>query len=309
MAFVHKSASSEKPKKKRKGRKKITLQGMTAMVEAQARRQGKCVCDPDNERLEFLGDAIIEAVVSDVLYHRFPEYAEGSLSKLRSNMVCRTRLNEISFALGMDSYIRVSTPQLITVSHIPGDVLEAFVAAIFLDGGMKRADKFVRRHIANDMRIAQALQDTDETNYKSELISLGEQSCIEIYFDTHRIEPEHGTRGDAENYTTEVRAGQTVIGQAKGRSKKMAEQEAAAMACKAIKDGGLDLRELATRQEEQGQEESAATNDSDVSQEVSGMDCSDGMKENATTGGPEADLPKEGEEKQENPTEMERSQG
>ncbi len=198
--------------------------------------------DADNERMEYLGDAVIETVVSDILYHKYPRADEGFLSRIRSNMVCRARLNSISFELGLDQFVVLSSRKDLANSHISGDVLEAFVAAIYLDGGMKRAFKFVERAIANPARIDEALHDSSQTNYKSLLVNLGEQSGVEIIFDTRRADIHKGADGEEINFVSEIKLSDNIIGKGLGRSKKQAEQKAAEEVYKLIDNGTLSLK-------------------------------------------------------------------
>lgn len=195
----------------------------------------------NNERLEYLGDAVIETAVSDILFHKYPDADEGFLSHIRSNMVCRARLNAISFSLGLDKYVVMASRKDMENSHISGDVLEAFVAAIYLDGGMRRAFKFIERAIASQARIDEALHDSVQTNYKSMLVNLGEQNSIEILFDTRRTENARRVDDDAMNFVCEIKVAETPVGQGFGRSKKMAEQRAAESVCKGIESGEIDL--------------------------------------------------------------------
>ncbi len=195
----------------------------------------------NNERLEYLGDAILEAVVSDILYHRFPNEQEGYLSKLRSNMVCRARLNAISLELGLDKYIVMTSRKDLVISHIPGDALEAFVAAIYLDGGLRKARKFALRHVANDRRIAEALGEMKQDNYKSQLVNLGEQSGVEVFFETHRSTDEE--KNPDVNFVTEVKLADVVVGRGAGRSKKLAEQMAARMVLEGIRLGEIEMKD------------------------------------------------------------------
>ncbi len=199
--------------------------------------------EANNERLEYLGDAVIETIVSDILYHKFPSADEGFLSHLRSNMVCRARLNTISFELGLDEYIVMSSRKDLAVSHIPGDVLEAFVAAIYLDGGMKRAFKFVERAIANPKRIAEAQKDSDKANFKSDLVCLGEQLDVEVIFETRKATGNLGRDEDGFVlcFMSEVKIQGFVVGVGYGRSKKAAEQMAAEKVLVAVKSGELEL--------------------------------------------------------------------
>lgn len=201
-------------------------------------------CPYNNERLEYLGDAVIETVVSDILYHKYPTADEGFMSHIRSNMVCRARLNSVSFALGLDKYVVMASRRDMENSHISGDVLEAFVAAIYLDGGMRRAFKFVERTIANPARIEEALHDTTQTNYKSMLVNLGEQNDVEVIFSTRRTENARRVDDEALNFYCEVTIADFAVGQGLGRSKKQAEQRAAEIVCKGIESGKIDLARL-----------------------------------------------------------------
>lgn len=204
----------------------------------------------DNERLEYLGDAILEAVVSDILYHRFPDQDEGYLSKLRSNMVCRARLNAIAFEIGLDEHINVSSRKDLAISHIPGDALEAFVAAIYLDGGMRRVRKFVQRHITNERRTAEAQGEMWQDNYKSRLVNMGEQVGVEVFFETHR-QAGKVLQDSEDNFVSQIKVADVVIGRARGRSKKQAEQKAACAVLNGVSGGQIDILECARRGEAQ----------------------------------------------------------
>lgn len=198
-----------------------------------------------NERLEFLGDAIIEMLVSVILHEKFEDYDEGALSQMRANLVCRAKLNKVAFELGLEEHIFVQTKKDIFKSHIPGDAVEALVAAIYLDGGLKRADKFVREHIANDSKIQQSTISTDNRNYKSELLMLFDGKTEEITFDTHKLTtPTHDEEGNAVNFTSKVMKDSIIVGVGYGHTKKMAEQRAAKSA----------LTQLTTTTEEKHEE-------------------------------------------------------
>lgn len=203
----------------------------------------------NNERLEYLGDAILEAVVSDILYHRYPDAQEGYLSKLRSNMVCRASLNSIAMEIGLDKYIVMTSRKDLAISHIPGDALEAFVAAIYLDGGMRRVRKFTLRHIANDRRVAEAQGQMSQDNFKSQLVNLGEQSGVEVFFETHRASSIDDPYNEA-NFVSEVRLADVVVGRGTGRSKKAAEQMAAQAVLEGIHLGDIDINKCANPQDD-----------------------------------------------------------
>ena len=217
----------------------------TAFIHKSAgkKQEGKD-CPYNNERLEYLGDAVIETVVSDILYHKYPDADEGFMSHIRSNMVCRARLNSISFALGLDKYVVLASRKDMEHSHISGDVLEAFVAAIYLDGGIRRAFKFIERAIANPERIEEALHESGQTNYKSMLVNLGEQNAVEVIFETRRTDNARRTDEEAMNFVCDIHMSGSVAGQGFGRSKKQAEQRAAEAVYKGIKSGEIDLQKI-----------------------------------------------------------------
>lgn len=201
----------------------------------------------NNERLEYLGDAVLEAVVSDILFRRFPDKQEGFLSKLRSNLVCRARLNAISLELGLANHVLMTSRKDLAVSHIPGDALEAFVAAIYLDGGLQKVKRFASRHIANDKRVAEALCEMNQDNYKSRLVNLGAQSGVEVFFDTHRAPDDNN---HDVNFVAEVRLADVVVGRGSGRSKKLAEQMAAQMVLEGIRLGEIEIKDNRAAQDD-----------------------------------------------------------
>lgn len=172
-----------------------------------------------NERLEYLGDAILGAVVADILYRKFPKYEEGMLTKLRSDLVCRRRLNSIAQELEFEQYIQFISSRDLKSTHIPGDTIEAFVAAIYLDAGMKRVFKFVRRCIADDAHIAMTINDAQKNNYKSELLEWGQHEHVEITFETHSA--------NSDGFVSKTIVGGESIGSGTGKTKKQAEQDAA----------------------------------------------------------------------------------
>ena len=101
----------------------------------------------NNERLEFLGDAVIEAITSDYLFIEYPEYNEGELTKLRSKLVSRQSLNSIACKIGLDKHIICCRSVGLTQKHIFGDAFEAMMGAIYLDQGYN----FTNRLLINDI--------------------------------------------------------------------------------------------------------------------------------------------------------------
>ncbi len=177
----------------------------------------------NNERLEYLGDSILGAIVSADLYQKYPSADEGRLSRVRANLVCRQRLNQIATDLGMCEYISFHTPQTLNQTHIPGDVVEALVAAIYLDGGMRRAEKFIRERIASAEQIKEMADSSNDKNFKSELLEWGQKMKQTVVFATESDKNNIGFRST-------VRVSGEILGEGTGRTKKQAEQKAAEVA-------------------------------------------------------------------------------
>ena len=137
----------------------------------------------NNERLEFLGDAVLEAVVSDFLFIEFPNDDEGGLTRLRSKIVSRSTLNELARALGLDRHIIRHTGGSAVQKHINGDALEAMIGAMYLDRGYDCTNRVVidnlfRRHLDLESLVA------SETDWKSRLIEWCQKSRQSVHFST-----------------------------------------------------------------------------------------------------------------------------
>lgn len=183
----------------------------------------------DNERLEFLGDSIISAVVAHYLFKRYPNVDEGHLSKIKSQLVSRTSLAQWAQEMSLGQYLFLSQGEEATGGRqresLLGNVYEALVGALFLDQGFSRAQRFVMRQLAKKKRIV-------ETDFKSRLQELMQKKykIPPNYFVIKEEGPDH-----AKTFTLEVRMGKRVLGQGEGRSKKEAEQMAAKEALKKLK--------------------------------------------------------------------------
>ena len=127
-----------------------------------------------NERLEFLGDAILGAVVCELLFHQYPQYLEGDLTKIKSVVVSRQTCAKISESLGMQEFL-ILGKGMTTHPSVPtsllADVFESLVAAIYLDGGDQAARDFVERHIGPEIELA--AEGETGSNYKSMLAATG----------------------------------------------------------------------------------------------------------------------------------------
>lgn len=177
----------------------------------------------DNERLEFLGDAVLELVSSEFLYLNYREMSEGDLTKLRASLVCEPTLAFCTKDLELSRYLRLGKGEEATGGRnrksILSDALEAVIGALYLDGGMEAAKGFILSYILTDIEHKQLfhdsktiLQEVVQADYKQEL-----------HYELIAEEgPDH-----ARQFTVEVRMGGQALGQGCGNTKKAAEQEAA----------------------------------------------------------------------------------
>lgn len=177
----------------------------------------------NNERLEFLGDAVLEAIVSDFLFLEYRDRDEGFLTQMRSKIVSRSSLNGLSMALGLDRYVVAQSGVGISNKHIYGDTFEAMVAAIYLDKGYD----FVNRLLIND--IFPRYVDLDditstEVDFKSRLIEWCQKSRRTISFETELLE---GATPRHPRFRSQVVIDSMELGYGIGDTKKQAEQRAA----------------------------------------------------------------------------------
>lgn len=178
----------------------------------------------NNERLEFLGDAVIEAVVSELLFIEYPDANEGFLSKLRSRMVSRETLNRVALDLGLDAMI-VAHPSSLVASrnNIYGDAFEALVGALYLDKGYETANRVLIDGIFSEYIDIEALEQT-EKDFKSRVIEWGQKHHRPVEFRSSEC-ADHVEL--APHFETELLIGGMRMGYGDARSKKEAEQIAA----------------------------------------------------------------------------------
>lgn len=184
-----------------------------------------------NERLEFLGDAVLGLIVADFLFEEYRGRSEGFLTKMRSKVVSRSTLNQLSSDIGIPSLIVLHTNPNHQVKHIYGDALEALIGAIYLDKGYaytkKLLIKFIRKHI--DLS---KLEKT-ETDFKSRLIEWGQKNKKDFSFEFHESFLEEAK---SISFSVNILLGSLVVGRGSGQSKKEAEQNAAREALSTIAD-------------------------------------------------------------------------
>lgn len=180
----------------------------------------------NNERLEYLGDAVLGAVVADFLYNRFPSKDEGFLTQLRSRIVNRSFLTQLTFQLGLNRFVTSNTSSINETSHIYGDVFEAFIGAVYLDAGYKATKNFLVKKILFQYVDINELERSD-TNYKSQLIEWGQKNKKVVEFNTVN-NPLPGPNKPP--FISEIIIDGEIIGRGEGFSKKEAQQKAAQMA-------------------------------------------------------------------------------
>lgn len=177
----------------------------------------------DNERLEFLGDAVLEIISSEFLYKEYPDKPEGELTKLRASIVCEPTLALCTKDIALGEYLLLGKGEDQTGGRgrksILSDALEAVIGAIYLDGGFANAKEFILRFIMNDMEHKQLFYDS-KTILQEMVQSQGEEALVYELL---------GEKGPDHNKTFEVRAliGTEEIGRGTGRTKKAAEAMAA----------------------------------------------------------------------------------
>ena len=200
----------------------------------------------NNERLEFLGDAVLEVVSSDFLYHKYPEKPEGELSKIRASLVCkregfltntrskivqRETMNRVAVELGLDKMVVYSAKLSSHNNHMYGNALEALIGAIYLDQGYEVCYNFIQNVLIKKYVNLETIA-RKEVNFKSSLIEWSQKNKLEISFDL--IESFTDNDGNPV-FQTGVTLSDTQIGVGIGYSKKESQQSAAKMAIKKLR--------------------------------------------------------------------------
>lgn len=198
----------------------------------------------NNERLEYLGDAILAAIISDYLFKTFPNRNEGFLTKIRSKFVKRQYLNQLGRKIGLNELISPPIYQNQHKKNISGDTLEAFVGAIYIDKGYDAAKKFVIDKLIHDYTDIENLVN-HETDFKSQIIEWGQKHKVIVNFKTsEETKPEQ----EAPYFKARVLVSDKKGGSGSGLSKKEAEQNAAKKALKYIQNNYLN-NETSTAEE------------------------------------------------------------
>ena len=177
----------------------------------------------NNERLEYLGDAILDAIVADYLFSRFPEGDEGFMTKLRARIVKRKNLDYLAKKIEIPGMIAVGIKKGNKSKHLYGNVLEALIGAIYLDRGYGTARKFfVTKILKKHIDLVQLV--SKDPDYKSRIIEWAQKNRIEVVFTNKE---EHLSTSKSPSFVSTILLKGEVKGTGRGGSKKEAEQQAA----------------------------------------------------------------------------------
>ncbi|CAG7623266.1 ribonuclease III [Paenibacillus allorhizosphaerae] len=187
----------------------------------------------DNERLEFLGDAVLELTVSEYLFDKYPDRSEGELTKLRASIVCEPSLVGFAEQLDFGSYVLLGKGEELTGGRtrpaLLADVFESFVGALYLDQGLEVVREFLRKHMFPFLPQQGKLLSTDYKTFLQEHTQQQGMGPLE-----YKIVDERGPAHERE-FIAEVYVHERLLGRGTGRSKKEAEQQAAAEALSTLK--------------------------------------------------------------------------
>ena len=182
------------------------------------------------ERLEFLGDAVLELLSSQFFFETYPDMPEGEMTKLRSSMVCELALAYCARDISLGDYLLLGKGEEITGGRtrdsIISDVMEAVIGALYLDGGLSEADAFVKKYILSDLESKQLFYDS-KTILQEEVQRDGQSLTYELVSETG---PDHD-----KVFMVEARIDGQTVGKGQGRNKKSAQQQAAYQALLARK--------------------------------------------------------------------------
>lgn len=191
----------------------------------------------NNERLEYLGDAILDAFLSEYLFEKFPEATEGFMTKIRSRIVNREVLNQLAISMGINRILVTNVSAANPTKNLYGDALEALIGALFIDKGYRKAKKIFIKKVLRRFLDIDKIINTD-SDYKSLVFEWVQKHKANLIFDYNE---EYDFSNRKSVFTTTLYIDREVFGTGQGDSKKEAEQEASARAWKKIKDNSPDI--------------------------------------------------------------------
>jgi ribonuclease-3 len=182
-----------------------------------------------NERLEFLGDAILSTVIANYLYNKFPLKDEGFLTKMRSRIVSRDSINRLSKKLGLPEFVETVKHNNIISKSYEGDALEALIGAVFMDFGYKKTEHFIVNRLVNIHLNMDEIEHT-EIDFKSRVIEYSHKEKKSFEF----VVDQEGGKGQSDYYKISLFIGSEKVSEGVGKSKKSAEQQACEKYCKEL---------------------------------------------------------------------------
>lgn len=186
--------------------------------------------DKNNERLEFLGDAILGSIIAEYLFKKYPLQDEGFLTELRSRIVRRETLNNVATRMGLNKLVQYNqNDKGLSRSHIFGNALEALIGAVYLDKGFVKTRSFILNQFIKSYVDIDTLENTDK-NYKNKLLSWGQKNGRVISFETL----EEKTEGSRKLFSIGIMLDNEIIATGNGYNKKDAGQVAAQKAMEVI---------------------------------------------------------------------------
>ena len=186
----------------------------------------------NNERLEYLGDAVLDAILSDYLFGKFPDANEGFMTKIRSRIVNRDILNQLAMSMGINKILISNIKSVQPTKNLYGDALEALIGSVFLDKGFKKTKKFFIKNVLNKYLDLKVIINTD-TDYKSLVFEWVQKHKLSLIF-TYNEEYDFNLKKSV--FSTTLIIDKIEFGQGQGSSKKEAEQEASSQALKRLKE-------------------------------------------------------------------------
>jgi ribonuclease-3 len=186
----------------------------------------------NNERLEYLGDAILDAILSDFLFDKFPDANEGFMTKIRSRIVNRDVLNQLAVSMGINKILISNVSSVHPTKNLYGDALEALIGSIFIDKGFKKTKKLFIKNVLNKYLDLDVIIATD-TDYKSLVFEWVQKHKSNLIF-TYNEEYDFNFKKSV--FSTTLFIDKVELGEGHGDSKKEAEQEASSKAWTKLKD-------------------------------------------------------------------------
>ncbi len=180
----------------------------------------------NNERLEYLGDAVLSAVIADYLFSVYPDCKEGFLTKMRAKLVNRNNLNKIAVMMGFDNFMIFPKNAIPTKKYIYGNALEAFIGAVYIDKGFNSSKEFIVDRIITPYLDLDQLEYKDE-DFKSLIIQWGQKNRQKISFESHQCQEE-----DIQQplFISTIHIMNILAGEGRGKTKKEAQQQASRQA-------------------------------------------------------------------------------